>query len=427
MDPTILVNDQGLHQRHNVSKSIDRVVYENVGNSQTLMKQIRRFDIYPKVKNYVKQQTYIGAIISIVMLFFVLLLGTNEFLIYMTPIRQDRLGVDMKPQGQIDIFINVTFPRVHCLDLHVDIIDVSGEQQIDVRHRIHKTPVNDQQQLVTTSARLVQTLGSPQQQQQQQHLQSYFAINDRFSPFYCGSCYAARVPEGTCCNTCESVMQLYAKQNLNRPREEDIEQCLDEVSMKHPGCNFYGVMTVSKVNGNFHFAPGRSFSQEYETSVNHIHEFNPFLIQRFNSSHIIHQLNFGVRIPFVTYPLDQTEHYDIDQMALHKYFIKVVPTQVKSSSFSSSPLPSMSSIVDSYQFSYSTFVQKIELQKQFALPGVFFVYDLSPITVTYEEASMGFLHFVVKMCAIVGGIYTIAAMLVRLSHLVLQRFIKKEE
>src|SRR5690606_28178627 len=113
--------------------------------------------------------------------------------------------------------------------------------------------------------------------------------------------------EGTCCNTCEEVKRAYASSGLPPPKLSEIEQCIDEVSNQNPGCNMYGILQVNKVAGNFHFAPGRSFSQEHETHVHHIHEFNPMLVSRFNSSHIIHELSFGERIPYVKYVLDNTQ------------------------------------------------------------------------------------------------------------------------
>lgn len=38
------------------------------------------------------------------------------------------------------------------------------------------------------------------------------------------------------------------------------------------------------------------------------------------------------------------------------------------------------------------------------MPGVFFIYDLSPIMVELTEKRMGFLHFITNVCAIVGGV-----------------------
>jgi endoplasmic reticulum-Golgi intermediate compartment protein 3 len=96
----------------------------------------------------------------------------------------------------------------------------------------------------------------------------------------------------------------------------------------------------------------------------------------------------------------------MDTLAIHKYFIKVVPTYVES----------FFQTIQSAQYSYTEFIQKIDLQKRIALPGIFFVYDLSPITITYKEGGRGLLHFLVKLCAIIGGAFAISTFFDSLIH-----------
>jgi hypothetical protein len=62
---------------------------------------------------------------------------------------KDTLSIDHMTDQKIDILFNITFPRVSCIgtffltkDLHVDVIDASGAQQIDIHHKIHKHPVD---------------------------------------------------------------------------------------------------------------------------------------------------------------------------------------------------------------------------------------------------------------------------------------------
>ena len=40
------------------------------------------------------------------------------------------------------------------------------------------------------------------------------------------------------------------------------------------------------------------------------------------------------------------------------------------------------------------------------LPGVFFMYDLSPMMVQITEHRRSFFHFLTGVCAIVGGVFT---------------------
>jgi hypothetical protein len=51
---------------------------------------------------------------------------------------------------------------------------------------------------------------------------------------------------------------------------------------------------VNKVAGNFHVAPGRAFSSPQGHLV---HEFKPFQMSTYNTSHEIHALSFGPHYP----------------------------------------------------------------------------------------------------------------------------------
>ncbi|ONK81556.1 uncharacterized protein A4U43_C01F30470 [Asparagus officinalis] len=44
-------------------------------------------------------------------------------------------------------------------------------------------------------------------------------------------------------------------------------------------------------------------------------------------------------------------------------------------------------------------------------PGVYFIYDFSPIKVIYTEGKVSFLHFLTNICAIIGGVFTVAGII----------------
>jgi len=43
----------------------------------------------------------------------------------------------------------------------------------------------------------------------------------------------------------------------------------------------------------------------------------------------------------------------------------------------------------------------------FFLPAVYFLYDLSPITVTIKEERRSFLHLITRLCAVLGGTFAL--------------------
>jgi hypothetical protein len=41
------------------------------------------------------------------------------------------------------------------------------------------------------------------------------------------------------------------------------------------------------------------------------------------------------------------------------------------------------------------------------LPGIFFIYELSPFMIEASRMRMPLLHFLTKLCAIIGGVFTV--------------------
>ena len=68
------------------------------------------------------------------------------------------------------------------------------------------------------------------------------------------------------------------------------------------GCMVSGVMRVNKVAGNFHIAHGESMVRDGR----HIHQFNPVTAPKYNISHTLHSISFGVPYPSMpANPLDK--------------------------------------------------------------------------------------------------------------------------
>lgn len=42
------------------------------------------------------------------------------------------------------------------------------------------------------------------------------------------------------------------------------------------------------------------------------------------------------------------------------------------------------------------------------MPAVFLIYDLSPITVTVTDQRRSVFHFLVRICAVVGGVFAVS-------------------
>jgi endoplasmic reticulum-Golgi intermediate compartment protein 3 len=128
-----------------------------------------------------------------------------------------------------------------------------------------------------------------------------------------------------------------------------VEQCtrehyaerLDE--QRNEGCRIEGGLRVNKVIGNFHLAPGRSFSN----GNMHVHDLKNYwdagAAKAHTFSHVIHSLRFGPQLPesiskklakgrslpWTSHhqnPLDGTRQATEDSNYSYMYFIKIVPT-----------------------------------------------------------------------------------------------------
>jgi hypothetical protein len=106
---------------------------------------------------------------------------------YLQMERKDTLSVDMVKDGKILIFFNMTFPNIQCTELSVDTVDASGEQHIDLYHRVHKIPVNENGHKVSHFESTPVKIGSSMPDE------GYDPTQDIHSDDYCGSCYEASV------------------------------------------------------------------------------------------------------------------------------------------------------------------------------------------------------------------------------------------
>lgn len=111
----------------------------------------------------------------------------------------------------------------------------------------------------------------------------------------------------------------------------------------------------------------------------------------------------GAEYPSQKNPLDgggsSSQEGDTQQYAF-SYFLKVVPTTYEYSD---------GSLVYTNQYSVTRSTKAIGSVQ--ALPGVFFIYELSPMMVKYTERRKSFVHFLTGACAIVGGVFTVASLI----------------
>ncbi|EAN84542.1 hypothetical protein C3747_49g187 [Trypanosoma cruzi] len=384
------------------------------------MRWLGQLDVFPKFdtkfEQDARQRTAIGGIFSLLSLLIIAVLVIGEVRYFFSTVEQHEMYVDPDIGGTMEITVNITFPRVPCDLITADAIDAfgtfaEGVERDTVKSRVAASTlekISEARPLVDEKKKITKALDPSGAEKEN-----------------CPSCYGAEPEPGACCHTCEDVRRAYSLRRwVFNEDDVSVEQCAEErlrkaaILSSQEGCNLFVNYKVARVTGNIHFVPGRMFNLMGQ----HLHDFRGKTVRQLNLSHIVHTLGFGERFPGQVNPMDglvnlrgavdATEEVN----GRFSYFVKVVPTQYQSAS-----ILGVGSVVESNQYSVThhfTPSPSAELSAAAAesspvmVPGVFITYDLSPIKVFVFEKHpySSVLHLVLQLCAVGGGVFTVAGL-----------------
>ncbi|WCJ37862.1 Protein disulfide-isomerase 5-3 [Euphorbia peplus] len=184
------------------------------------------------------------------------------------------------------------------------------------------------------------------------------------------------------------------------------------------GCRVEGYVRVKKVPGNLIIA-ARSGA----------HSFDP---SKMNMSHVISHFSFGIKaapkilndakrvIPYFGGSHDKLKgqsfinHHAADANVTIEHYLQVVKTEVHTRRAYDHPL------IEYEYTAHSSLVESIYV------PVTKFHFELSPMQVLITEKPKSFSHFLTNVCAIIGGVFTVAGILDSILHNTV-RLIKKVE
>ncbi|CAL2249048.1 unnamed protein product [Prunus armeniaca] len=326
---------------------------------------LKSLDAFPRAEEHLLQKTQTGAVVSVVGLLIMATLFVHELRYYLTTYTVHQMSVDLKRGETLPIHINITFPSLPCDVLSVDAIDMSGKHEVDLDTNIWKLRLNSYGHIIGTEylSDLVEKEHSHKHDDSKDHHE-------------------------------DKDQEIHLQGAFDQAAEDLIKRVKHAIA-NGEGCRVFGVLDVQRVAGNFHIS---------------VHGLNIFVAQMIfegsknvNVSHIIHDLSFGPKYPGIHNPLDGTERILHDTSGTFKYYIKVVPTEYRYIS---------KEVLPTNQFSVTEYFSPM---KQFdrTWPAVYFLYDLSPITVTIKEERRSFLHFITRLCAVLGGTFALTGMLDR--------------
>jgi endoplasmic reticulum-Golgi intermediate compartment protein 3 len=400
-------------------KEDDMEKTETMRSSISLSRQIRRFDVYPKLEDDYRVKTSSGAALSVIMAIVILVLVTSETFHYWRPKAVDIIEVDGTVDERMMIDMKITFFELPCSKVNLVAMDVAGEHQIhaDSNYHMHKTRISKDETILGNKMKI-----SVNRATRERELGLEPLPKD-----YCGSCYGAK--DG-CCNTCEELKEAYTAKGWawKAISGEKSEQCKRDALLspeiskegRNEGCVLEGTMKVNKVAGNFHIALGTTRSVDGRL----VHAFNVKEMQHFNTSHRIDRVSFGQNFVSQSNPLSgkvRTVDYHNADTGVFQYYIKVVPTNFQmfgltyrsaEYSFTEKFVP----IGEGHDDEEDKNQEEDHLRRNGhknphvikALPGVFFIYDISPFQIHRTMESMSFTEYFARLCAIVGGVYTVS-------------------
>jgi len=100
--------------------------------------RFNRLDAFTKTVEDARVRTTSGGVVTLVSLAVILWLTWGEWADYRRVTVRPELIVDKGRGERMEISLNVTFPRMPCELLTLDVMDVSGELQMGVTHGINK-------------------------------------------------------------------------------------------------------------------------------------------------------------------------------------------------------------------------------------------------------------------------------------------------
>jgi hypothetical protein len=212
-----------------------------------------------------------------------------------------------------------------------------------------------------------------------------------------------------------------AKDRLKQPGDESSDESDEEeeweekmrkrkrrlhnswVDEEHPGCQMSGHLLLDRVPGNFHIQARSAH-----------HDIVPHMT---NVSHIIHSLSVGepyaakmiqegnVFVPDdvkrKVMPMNGNTYINDDLHQSYHHYLKVITTSIDGLKFGKKEMLAYQ-VIQNSQLAY---------YREDVVPEAKFIFDLSPIAVSYRKTSRRWYDYLTSLMAIIGGTFTVVGML----------------
>ncbi|KAL0945316.1 hypothetical protein HGRIS_000819 [Hohenbuehelia grisea] len=159
-------------------------------------------------------------------------------------------------------------------------------------------------------------------------------------------------------------------------------------------CRIYGSLEVKKVTANLHITTLGHGYASYE-HVDH---------NSMNLSHIITEFSFGPFFPDMTQPLDYSYEVTDQHFIAYQYFLHVVPTTY---------IAPRSYPLFTNQYSVTHYTRELEHDR--GTPGIFFKFDLDPLSITIHQRTTTLIQLIIRCVGVIGGVFVCMGYAIRIT------------
>jgi len=440
-----------------------------------LSTRLKGIDFYRKINRELTEGTLAGASVSLITAFVIVFLVGMELSSYLTVQSSTRVVIDRSADELLKINFNITFPHLECQFASVDVSDVLGRHKVNITKTVHKWKIDENMKRISKIAETkTPEYGTVEASDEQVAVQlspgtwdaamagSKLVLVNFYAPWcpwsrqlgpvwehtagLIGKKYSSEIVSmGKVDCTAQDSHALCHSQHVNafpsirvyrggsdtrvtgmghehnayygdRTPEalvkyidsmltaDDLKlraigpgaEARDGEAARGSGCSVAGFVRVARVPGNLHVS-AHSVGFSFDHSA-------------MNVSHIVHHLSFGE-------DLDAADEHLLPEEArtkmglldgrtflskvknvTHEHYLKVVLNTFQLLSGKE---------LNTYEFTANS--NKYTETSQ--MPMARFSYDLSPMQVVVSEHRTPFSHFITQLCAIIGGIFTVAGII----------------
>mmetsp|Transcript_18197 Transcript_18197/g.45224 ORF Transcript_18197/g.45224 Transcript_18197/m.45224 type:complete len:244 (+) Transcript_18197:76-807(+) len=202
----------------------------------------------------------------------------------------------------------------------------------------------------------------------------------------------------------KTYMEIDTYENKNGKHPNNLKRTYHEwKDAEHPGCQLSGHLMLDRVPGNFHILARSKHHDLAPHLTNVSHQVNTLSIgSPYTARKVAEMTDIPEEVASKMTPMNGNVYTTNNLHESYHHYLKVVSTGVPNLDDSKAY-----QIIPSSQLAYYS---------SDMVPEAKFVYDLSPISVSYRKTSRRWYEYITSLFAIIGGVFTIVGLVESTIH-----------